>query len=160
MSHLPKRNKGYINTGPAPNPSHGGLFKYQTNSSCSSWPKNASQIIHPRAALLSNFEVLTLLRDLEADHLSRSKTAFRVKKEEEASSSTIQGNISHLEASENLRTVEVEVRLFFFFLFFCMMKCWYVGLRQSAISQLITYQTYLKPKKVSQNSLKAWHHTI
>lgn len=118
MSHLPKRNKGYINTGPAPNPSHGGLFKYQTNSSCSSWPKNASQIIHPRAALLSNFEVLTLLRDLEADHLSRSKTAFRVKKEEEASSSTIQGNISHLEASENLRTVEVEVRLFFFFFFF------------------------------------------
>lgn len=58
--------------------------------------------------------MLSLLRDLEADHLLRTKTALRVKKEEEAlvatSSSTIPGNVSHLEASENLRTVEVEVR--------------------------------------------------
>ena len=76
------------------------------------------QIVNPRAALLSNFEVLSLLRGLEADHLSRTKTAFRVKKEEEASaapsSSTIPGNISHLEASENLRTVQVEVCHVFF----------------------------------------------
>ncbi|KAF8817052.1 hypothetical protein BYT27DRAFT_7204849 [Phlegmacium glaucopus] len=71
------------------------------------------EVVNPRAALLSNFEVLTLLRDLEADHLLRTKTAFRVKKEEEisaatTSSSNIPGNVSHLEASENLRTVEVE----------------------------------------------------
>jgi len=70
------------------------------------------EILNPRAALLSNFEVLTLLRNLEADHLIRTKTAFKVKKEEEASaatsSSTIIGNVSYLEASENLRTVEVE----------------------------------------------------
>jgi hypothetical protein len=53
---------------------------------------------------------LTLLRSLEADHLSRTKTAFRVKKEEASatSSSTISGSLSHLEASENLRTVQVE----------------------------------------------------
>ena len=76
------------------------------------------QVVDPRAALLSNFEVLSLLRGLEADHLSRTKTAFRVKKEEEASAAlssfTIPGNISHLEASENLRTVQVEVCRFLF----------------------------------------------
>jgi DNA-directed RNA polymerase subunit F len=71
------------------------------------------EVVNTRAALLSNFEVLSLLRGLEADHLSRTKTAFRVKKEEEASAApsssfTIPGNISHLEASENLRTVQVE----------------------------------------------------
>ncbi|KAG6842662.1 hypothetical protein H0H93_003924, partial [Arthromyces matolae] len=68
-------------------------------------------VVNARAALLSNYEVLTLLRDLESDHLARTKTAVRVKKEEEAAgitprpagTDTIFG-----EASENLRTVEIE----------------------------------------------------
>lgn len=68
--------------------------------------------------MLSNYEVLSWLRELESDHLSRTKTALRVKKEEEtaislsgsASASSSLGIGAHLEASENLRTVEVEVR--------------------------------------------------
>lgn len=71
-------------------------------------------MVNPRSALLSNFEVLTLLRELESDHLLRSKAALRIKKEEEAAQS-ISGSIqiipgtSHLDVSENLRTMEVEV---------------------------------------------------
>ncbi|KAG6900944.1 hypothetical protein C0993_004381 [Termitomyces sp. T159_Od127] len=69
------------------------------------------EIVNARAALLSNYEVMTLLRELESDHLARAKTALRVKKEEEAAglpprlsgSDTVFG-----EASENLRPVEVE----------------------------------------------------
>jgi len=56
---------------------------------------------------LSNFEVLNLLRELDADHIARTKTAIRVKKEEGAA-----GKSSHEthteEISENLRTVELE----------------------------------------------------
>jgi len=62
---------------------------------------------------LSNYEVLTWLRELESEHLLRTKTAFRVKKEEEYSLPLNGASLSigsHLEASENLRTVEVEVR--------------------------------------------------
>ncbi|CAA7261533.1 unnamed protein product [Cyclocybe aegerita] len=70
------------------------------------------EVVNPRAALLSNYEVLTLLRELESDHLLRTKTALRVKKEEEAAAATggphILSTTSHLEASENLRTIEVE----------------------------------------------------
>jgi hypothetical protein len=71
-------------------------------------------VVNPRAALLSNFEVLTLLRDLENDHLARTKTALRVKKEEEAAGHPPRPSGGELfgEASENLRTVEVEVRFF------------------------------------------------
>lgn len=71
--------------------------------------------MNPRAALLSNYEVLTLLRDLEADHLARTKTAHRIKKEEEAAglSSTVPAgggkDPTVVEASENLRTVSFEV---------------------------------------------------
>ncbi|GAW09181.1 dna-directed rna polymerase iii subunit rpc9-like [Lentinula edodes] len=43
------------------------------------------EVINARSALLSNFEVLELLRDLENEHLARTKTAIRIKKEEEAS---------------------------------------------------------------------------
>jgi len=82
--------------------------------------------VTPRAALLSNFEVLTLLRELEADQLARTKTALRIKKEEDekaavaslskgkgkekeiSSSSVMQLPIE--EVSENLRTVAFEVR--------------------------------------------------
>jgi DNA-directed RNA polymerase subunit F len=67
------------------------------------------EVINARSALLSNYEVLSLLRELSDEHVARTKSAFRVKKEEEAS------GISHpLTASrepevlQNLRTVEVE----------------------------------------------------
>ncbi|PPQ84276.1 hypothetical protein CVT25_013214, partial [Psilocybe cyanescens] len=72
-------------------------------------------VLNPRSALLSNHEVLTLLRELESDNLLRTKAALRVKKEEEAaatahggSSVGNMGGNPHLEASENLRTIEVE----------------------------------------------------
>ncbi|KAJ7918441.1 HRDC-like protein [Mycena leptocephala] len=70
-------------------------------------------VIKP-SALLSNYEVLTLLRDLEADHLARTKTAHRIKKEEEAAglSSTVPAgggkDPTVVEVSENLRTVSFE----------------------------------------------------
>jgi len=56
------------------------------------------------------------LRELESDHLERTKTALRIKKEEESSgnlNSTIVGggkDPTVVEVSENLRTVEVEAR--------------------------------------------------
>ncbi|KAG5343092.1 hypothetical protein C0989_000082 [Termitomyces sp. Mn162] len=69
------------------------------------------EVVNARAALLSNHEVLTLLRELESDHLARAKTALRVKKEEEAAGlpPRLSGDTVFGEASENLRTVEVEV---------------------------------------------------
>ena len=60
------------------------------------------EVVSKRAALLCNYEVLTLLRELEEDHLARAKTAFKVKKEEGASSSS--GAAKDVEVSENLRT--------------------------------------------------------
>ncbi|KAJ6582893.1 RNA polymerase Rpb4-domain-containing protein [Mycena vulgaris] len=72
------------------------------------------EVVNPRAALLSNYEVLTLLRDLESDHLARTKTAHRIKKEEEAAglSSTVPAgggkDPTVVEVSENLRTVSFE----------------------------------------------------
>lgn len=71
------------------------------------------KVVNARAALLSNYEVLTLLRELESDHLARTKAAIRIKKEEEAaqiqsSTQIIPGNNPQLEVSENLRTMEVE----------------------------------------------------
>jgi len=41
------------------------------------------EVVNPRAALLSNLEVLQLLRELEADHLASQKSALKIKKEEE-----------------------------------------------------------------------------
>lgn len=71
------------------------------------------KVVNPRAALLSNYEVLTLLRELESDHLASTRTALRIKKEEEASAGGVaRSSGSHAlfgEASENLRTIEVEV---------------------------------------------------
>lgn len=66
------------------------------------------EVIHSRSALLSNFEVLTLLRELDADHIARTKSAVRIKKEEDASGKpTLESHTE--EVSENLRTVELEV---------------------------------------------------
>ncbi|KAJ6627973.1 RNA polymerase Rpb4-domain-containing protein [Mycena sp. CBHHK59/15] len=69
------------------------------------------EVVNARAALLSNYEVLTLLRELESDHLARTKTAHRIKKEEEASTAVPPGggrDPTVVEVSENLRTVSVE----------------------------------------------------
>ena len=69
------------------------------------------QVVNARSALLSNFEVLTLLKELESDQLARTKTALRIKKEEEQSGPN-DVKVSHQtmeEVSENLRTVEFEV---------------------------------------------------
>ena len=67
-------------------------------------------LLNSRAALLSNYEVLSWLRDLDSEHLLRTKSAFRVKKEEEFADPLPPLTVAaHLEASENLRTIEVEV---------------------------------------------------
>ncbi|KAH8094766.1 RNA polymerase Rpb4-domain-containing protein [Phellopilus nigrolimitatus] len=77
------------------------------------------EVISPRSALLSNYEVLTLLRELESEQLARQKTALRVKKEEDervalgasqpdahvASQASL---VLQEDVCENLRTVEVE----------------------------------------------------
>lgn len=74
-----------------------------------------AQVLNHRAALLSNYEVLQLLRELETDHIARTRTAQRLKKEEEDAAAAIghpppPSPASPLTVSENLRTVEVEVR--------------------------------------------------
>jgi hypothetical protein len=67
------------------------------------------QVVNARAALLSNFEVLTLLKELEADHLAKAKTAQRIKKEEEASGVVSNHHPVTDQICEHLRTIEVEV---------------------------------------------------
>ncbi|KAJ7778080.1 HRDC-like protein [Mycena metata] len=75
---------------------------------------NSEYVVNPRAALLSNYEVLSLLRELESDHLARTKTAIRIKKEEETlglNSNFPAGggkDPTVVEVSENLRTVSFE----------------------------------------------------
>ncbi|KZT12174.1 uncharacterized protein LAESUDRAFT_754661 [Laetiporus sulphureus 93-53] len=67
------------------------------------------EVLNQRAALLSNYEVLTLLRELESDHLARTKTALRIKKEEElAGNHAAKYQVPSDEICENLRTIEVE----------------------------------------------------
>jgi len=69
------------------------------------------EVLNARSALLSNHEVLTLLQELDSDHLARTKTAIRIKKEEDSSGNVI-GRAGYDpttdDVSENLRTVEVE----------------------------------------------------
>ncbi|KAG1822690.1 RNA polymerase Rpb4-domain-containing protein [Suillus subaureus] len=64
-------------------------------------------VVNARSALLSNFEVLNLLRELDAEHIARTKTAIRVKKEGEATGKNLHDTQTE-EISENLRTVELE----------------------------------------------------
>jgi len=64
------------------------------------------EVLNPRSALLSNHEVLSLLRELDAAHIARAKTAVRIKQEEAAAPGSRQTQVE--EVSENLRTVEVE----------------------------------------------------
>ena len=67
-------------------------------------------MLNPRASLLANYEVLALLRELDADFRARSKTALRVKKEDEAAGAAPRAYDPLDDVSENLRTVELEVR--------------------------------------------------
>jgi hypothetical protein len=67
------------------------------------------EVLNPRAALLSNLEVLHLLRELEADHLASQKSALKIKKEEDqAVGHTPKNPVQNDQISENLRTIEVE----------------------------------------------------
>ncbi|KAI0326232.1 hypothetical protein GY45DRAFT_1339600 [Cubamyces sp. BRFM 1775] len=66
------------------------------------------EVLNQRSALLSNYEVLTLLKELESDHLARTKTALRIKKEEEAAGLPPKHQAPPDDVCENLRTVEVE----------------------------------------------------
>ena len=127
-------------------------------------------MLNPRAALLSNHEVLTWLRELESEHLLRTKTALRVKKEEEAAVVTGDGITgpstfgasAHLEASENLRTVEIEVKSFDIYsnrLFHCS-YVFFDSIRLLVIWQQIILLRPLNQKKASQNSLKILPLTI
>ena len=84
-------------------------------SQSSSFSSHLAQVLNQSAALLSNYEVLQLLRELEADHIARTRTAQRLKKEEEDVAAAT-GHLPPpsadppLTVSENLRTIEVEVR--------------------------------------------------
>ncbi|KDQ25490.1 hypothetical protein PLEOSDRAFT_1094008 [Pleurotus ostreatus PC15] len=73
------------------------------------------EVVKKRAALLSNYEVLTLLRELEIDHLTRAKTALKVKKEEGGSNLNAGAgkDVRDVDVSENLRTMEVEAIQYF-----------------------------------------------
>ncbi|KAI0345618.1 hypothetical protein BDW22DRAFT_1426287 [Trametopsis cervina] len=67
------------------------------------------EVINQRSALLSNYEVLTLLRELASDHLAKARTALKIKKEEEtAGGSSARTHVVPEEVLENLRTIEVE----------------------------------------------------
>lgn len=66
--------------------------------------------------MLSNHEVLSLLRELDSAHIAAAKTAVRIKQEEAASGSGARTTVVAEEICENLRTVEVEVRLSFLLL--------------------------------------------
>ncbi|KAF5360461.1 hypothetical protein D9756_004951 [Leucocoprinus leucothites] len=66
------------------------------------------EVLNPRSSLLSNYEVLTLLQELESTHLQRSKAAVRIKKEEEAAGAPPTHTNPIPDISENIRTIQVE----------------------------------------------------
>ena len=70
-----------------------------------------AQVLNQRSALLSNYEVLALLKELESDHLARTRTALRIKKEDEAAGLAPKHQAPPDDVCENLRTVEVEVSI-------------------------------------------------
>lgn len=80
-----------------------------TTQPLSLFQRPLEQVVNPRSALLSNFEVLTLLRELESDHLAKTRTALRIKKEEEAAGSPNKNHVVKEEVLQNLRTIEIEV---------------------------------------------------
>lgn len=129
--------------------------------------------MNPRSALLSNFEVLTLLKELENDHLERSKTAMRIKKEEDSLSSstsigaaggtqhTYHHNTNYLpDISENLRTIQVEVRCFLPQQLHPEHQNLRIIIRQFNIFHLITFPRIHNPPPEFLNSSKISHRTI
>ncbi|KAG8730595.1 hypothetical protein FRC12_020178 [Ceratobasidium sp. 428] len=73
------------------------------------------KVVDKSSALLSNYEVLALLSELEADQLAKARSHLAAKKEEENAQlngttvSPVAGNPTHDEVPQNLRTVEVEL---------------------------------------------------
>ena len=89
------------------------LWRFVDEISISSYFLNViiEQVLNARAAFLSNFEVLSLLRELDNEHISRARAAVRIKKEEDSGGhlSRSGNDLTSIDISENLRTVEVEV---------------------------------------------------
>ena len=74
------------------------------------------QVLKPRAAFLSNFEVYSLLQDLEQKQLEETRAALATKREEQ-SDDLSKGTTNHMrleEPAENVRTIQLEVELFEF----------------------------------------------
>ena len=63
--------------------------------------------------MLSNYEVLALLKEHESEQLIKAKTAIRVKKEEEQAGEVGARSSVIDDVTENLRTVEFEVFCYF-----------------------------------------------
>ena len=70
------------------------------------------QVLRPRAAFLSNFEVYSLLQDLEQKQLEETRAALATKREEH-SDDLSKGTVNYVwleEPAENARTIQLEVR--------------------------------------------------
>ncbi|KAH7336984.1 RNA polymerase Rpb4-domain-containing protein [Rhizoctonia solani] len=73
------------------------------------------EIVAKNSALVSNYEVLTLLRELESNQLAKARSHLAAKKEEEGASLNghpvppVAGNPIQDEVPQNLRTIEVEL---------------------------------------------------
>lgn len=74
-----------------------------------------TQVVDKISALLSNYEVLALLRELESNQLAKARSHLAAKKEEDGAASNghpippVAGNPTQDEVPQNLRTIEVEV---------------------------------------------------
>ncbi|KAF9517307.1 hypothetical protein BS47DRAFT_1390087 [Hydnum rufescens UP504] len=66
------------------------------------------EVLVPRSALLSNFEVLRLLKELEAEQLVHARAALVKKEGEEADPKSVVTALGDI-VSENMRTVQFEV---------------------------------------------------
>ncbi|KAG8732856.1 hypothetical protein FRC11_010455 [Ceratobasidium sp. 423] len=73
------------------------------------------EVVSKNSALLSNYEVLALLRELESDQLAKARSHLAAKKEEEGAALSghpvppVAGNPTQEEVPQNLRTIEVEL---------------------------------------------------
>ncbi len=74
------------------------------------------QVLKPRAAFLSNFEVYSLLQDLEQKQLEETRAAQATKREEHSDDPS-KGTANYMrleEPAENVRTIQLEVEHFEF----------------------------------------------